>query len=69
MGVSASTSHQLDSKSALPLYPRDIKNIAESKTLKKTIAIDHSDDSSLSFDEERLKLTPDETPRQKISLN
>ena len=66
MGVSASTSHQLDPKSPLLLYPRDIKNIAESKTLKKTLAIDHSDDSSLSSDEERPKLTPDATPRQKI---
>ena len=66
MGVSASTSRQLDPKSPLLLYPHDITNIDLSKTLKKTIAIDHSDDSSLSSDEERPKLTPDATPPQEI---
>ena len=59
-------SRQLDPKSPLLLYPRDITNIAVSKTLKKTIAIDHSDDSSLSSDEERPKLTPDTTLLQEI---
>ena len=44
------------------MCPRDITNIAVSKTLEKTIAIDHSEDSSLSSDEERPKLTPDATP-------
>ena len=61
MGVSASTSRQLDPKSPLFLYPRDITNIDLSKTLKKTIAIDHSDDSSFSS-----RLTPDATPAQEI---
>ena len=64
--VSGSTSRQLDPKSPLLLYPRDITNFAVSNTLKKTIAIDHSDDSSLSFDEERPKLTPGATPLQEI---
>ena len=66
VGVSASTSRQLDPKSPLMLYTRDITNIAVSKTLKKTISIDHSDDSSLLSDEERPKLTPDATPLQGI---
>ena len=66
MGVSASTFRQLDPKSPLLLYPRDITNIDLSKTLKKTIAIYHSDDPSLSSDEERPKLTPDATPPQEI---
>ena len=61
MGASASTSRQLDPKSPLLLYPRDITNIVLSKTLKKTIAIDHSDDSSFSS-----KLTADATPPQEI---
>ena len=64
MRVSASTSSQLDPKSVLLLYQCDTTNIAVSKTLKKAIAIDHSDDSSLSSDEERPKLTPDATPLQ-----
>ena len=66
MGVSASTFRQLYPKSPLQLCPRDITKIDLSKTLKKTIAIDHSDDSSLSSDEERPKLTPDATPPQEI---
>ena len=66
MGVSASTSRQLDPKSPLLLYPRGLTNIAVSKTLKKPIAICHSEDSSLSSDEERPKLTPDATPLQEI---
>ena len=66
VGVSASTSRQLDPKSPLLLYPRDITNIAVSNTLKKTIAIYHSDDPSLSSDEERPKLTPDATPLEEI---
>ena len=57
---------QLDPKSPLLLYQPDITNIAVSKTLKKTIAIDHSDDTSLSSDEERPKLTPDATSPQEI---
>ena len=40
--------------------------IVVSKTLKNTISIDHSDDSSLSTDEERSKLTPDATLLQDI---
>ena len=44
----------------------DITHIVVLKTLKKTIAIDHSDDSSLSSDEERPKLTPDATPIKEI---
>ena len=63
MGVSASTSRQLHSKLPLSLYPRGLTNIAVSK---KPIAIDHSDDSSFSSDEERPKLTPDATPLQEI---
>ena len=66
VGVSASTSRQLDPKSPLLLYPRDITNIAVSNTLKKTIAIYHSDDPSVSSDEERPKLTPDATPPEEI---
>ena len=41
LGISASTSRQLDPKSPLLLYPRDITNIA---------VIDHSDDSKLTPD-------------------
>ena len=66
MRVSASTFRQLDPKSPLLLWPSDNTNIAVSKTLKKTIAINHSEDSSLSSDEERPKLTPDATPLQEI---
>ena len=40
--------------------------IVVSKTLKNTISIDHSEDSSLSTDEERSKLTPDSTLLQEI---
>ena len=58
VGVIASTSRQLDPKSPLLLYPSDKTNIAVSNTLKKTIALDHSDDSSLSSDEEHPYLTP-----------
>ena len=60
VGISVSTSRQLDPMSPLLLYPRDIPNIAVSRTFKKTIAIDHSDDSSVSM------LTPDATPLQEI---
>ena len=44
----------------------DITHIAVSKTLKKTIVIDLSDDSSISSDEELPKLTPGATPLQEI---
>ena len=66
VGVSASTSRQLDPKLPLMLYPRDITNMTVSKTLKKTILIDHSNDFSLSSDEECPKFTPDATPLQEI---